>query len=179
VEIHLITIKETLYQLTSCILCLQFCNVFATHFSSHQYEVTTEGACEAIIHNIKCSLDFHPNWVILQLDMVDAFNLMSKRVIFQKVCVTSGDIIQLIPFVLTLYAFEFPLFYNHHNRDGNVTIISSTMGTHQGDPLRRALFVLAHFKALRSTTSHFPSYHFHPLQMILTSLALLHCILYI
>jgi hypothetical protein len=31
------------------------------------------------------------------------------------------------------------------------------MGTHQGDPLGRALFVLDHFKVLRSIASHFPS----------------------
>jgi hypothetical protein len=30
------------------------------------------------------------------------------------------------------------------------------MGTCQGDPLGRALFALAHFKVLRSTTNHFP-----------------------
>jgi hypothetical protein len=31
------------------------------------------------------------------------------------------------------------------------------MGTCQGDPLGRALFVLAHFRVLYSTTNHFPS----------------------
>jgi len=30
------------------------------------------------------------------------------------------------------------------------------MGIHQGDPLGGALFALAHLKALRSTTNHFP-----------------------
>jgi hypothetical protein len=34
------------------------------------------------------------------------------------------------------------------------------MGTYQGDLLGGALFALAHFKALHSTTSHFPSYIF-------------------
>jgi hypothetical protein len=92
--------------------------------------------------------------------MVDAYNLMSKRVIFQKVCATSGDIIQFIPFVLTLYTFEYPMFYNHRNYDGDVTIIPSAMGTHQGDPLGGALFALTHLKALRSKTNHFPSYLF-------------------
>jgi hypothetical protein len=64
---------------------------------------------------------------------------------------------QFIPFVLAFYAFEFPLFYSHHNHEGDFIIIPSTMGTRQGDPLGRALFTLTHFRALRSTTSHFPS----------------------
>jgi hypothetical protein len=64
---------------------------------------------------------------------------------------------QLIPFVRALYAFESPLFYSHRNRVGYVLIIPSTMGTCQGDLLGGALFTLVHFRALRSTTSHFPS----------------------
>jgi hypothetical protein len=31
------------------------------------------------------------------------------------------------------------------------------MGTQQGDPLRKTLFVLTHFRALRSITNRFPS----------------------
>jgi hypothetical protein len=34
------------------------------------------------------------------------------------------------------------------------------MGTHQGNPLGGALFVLAYFKALHSTSNYFPSYLF-------------------
>ncbi len=49
---------------------------------------------------------------------------------------------RLIPFVHALYAFESLMFYSHHNYESNVTIIPSTMGTHSGDPLGRALFVL-------------------------------------
>jgi hypothetical protein len=62
---------------------------------------------------------------------------------------------QLIPFVLALYAFESPLFYSHSNHVGDVLIIFSTMGIHESDSLGRALFALAHFRALRFTTNHF------------------------
>jgi hypothetical protein len=68
--------------------------------------------------------------------------------------------INTFPCPLAFYAFEFPLFYNHCHHESDVTIIPSTMGTHQSDPLERALFALAHFKALRCTTSHFSSYLF-------------------
>jgi hypothetical protein len=66
--------------------------------------------------------------------MATAFNLVSRRVIFQKLHATGGDIIQLIPFVCEFYAFVFPLFYSHHNREGDVTFIPFAMGTHQNDP---------------------------------------------
>ncbi len=102
----------------------------------------------------------HLNQVVFQLDMANAFNLVSKGVMFQKLCTVGGDIIQLIPFVRAFYAFESPLFYNHHNCDGNVIIIPSAMGICQGDHLGKALFVLAHLKALHFIANHFPSYLF-------------------
>jgi hypothetical protein len=85
------------------------------------------------------------------------FNSVLKRVIFQELHVTCGNIIQFIPFVR---AFEFPLFYNHRNYESGVTIIHFTMGTQQGDPLGGTLFTSAHFRALHSTTNHFFSYLF-------------------
>jgi hypothetical protein len=68
--------------------------------------------------------------------------------------------VQLIPFVHAFYAFESPLFYNHHNHESDVTVIHSAMGTCHNDPLGGALFTLAHFKALHSITNHFFSYLF-------------------
>ncbi len=62
--------------------------------------------------------------------ILNAFNSMLKIIIFQKLHAIRGDIIKFIPFVRAFYAFEFPLFYNHHNCEGEVTIIPSTMGTH-------------------------------------------------
>jgi hypothetical protein len=82
---------------------------------------------------------------------------VSRGVIFLELCAPGGDIIQLIPFVRAFCAFESPLFYSHHNCDDDAIVIPFAMGIYQGNPLGRALFALVHFKALRSTTSHFPS----------------------
>jgi hypothetical protein len=54
---------------------------------------------------------------------------MLKGVIFQKFHATNGDIMQLIPFVHAFYAFESPLFYNHHSHENDVTFIPFAMGT--------------------------------------------------
>jgi hypothetical protein len=62
----------------------------------------------------------------------------------------------IVPFVHAFYAFESPLFYSHYNRDGDVTVIPSTMGIRQGDSLGGALFSLVHLKALHYTINHFP-----------------------
>jgi hypothetical protein len=55
----LIVVGETSYQFTSHTLCFQFHNAFVTHFPPHQFEVTTKGGSEAIIHGIKFTLDLH------------------------------------------------------------------------------------------------------------------------
>jgi hypothetical protein len=128
-EICPIAVGETLYQLTSHTLCLQFCDSFAIHFSPHQFKVATKGNCEIIVHNIKCTLDFHLGWVIFQLDMANDFTSMSKGVILQEFHIIGGDIMQFILFVHAYYAFESPLFYNHYNHEGDIIIIPSTMGT--------------------------------------------------
>jgi len=82
---------------------------------------------------------------------------MLRGVIFQELHAIDGDIIQLIPFVRAFYAFESPLFYYHRNCEGDVTIIPSTTGTRQDDPLGVALFALAHFRALHFITNLFLS----------------------
>jgi hypothetical protein len=67
------------------------------------------------------------DWVVLQLDVANAFNSMSRWVIFEKNNVIIGNIIQFILFVDAFYAFESFMFYSHCNREINVIVIPSTM----------------------------------------------------
>jgi hypothetical protein len=144
--IHPIVVGEELYVFTICALCFQFRDAFATHFSLHQFGIAAKGECETMIHGIMCILDLHLDWVVLQLDVGNAFNLVSRGIIFQNLHAIGRGIIQLIPFVHAFYAFESPLFCNHHSHEGDVTIIPFAMGFHHGGPLGGALFalVLAH-----------------------------------
>ncbi len=95
---------------------------------------------------------------------------MLRGVILQKLRAIGGDIIQLIPFVHAFYAFESLMFYNHRNREGDVTIIHFAMGTRQCDPLGGELFTLAHFMVLHSIASHFPFCLFPSIETTFTSL---------
>jgi len=54
-----IVMGETLYWFKSPILCFKFHNVFVTHFSPHQFKITTKGGYEVIIHDIMWTLDLH------------------------------------------------------------------------------------------------------------------------
>ncbi len=107
-------------------------------------------------HNIKCTLDLHPNQIVLQLNVANTFNSISKGVIFPKLHARGGNI-QFIPIVRAFYVLESPMFYSHHNHEGDVIVIPFAMGIHQCDPLGKALFVLSHFRVFCSTTSCFLS----------------------
>jgi len=67
-------------------LCLQFQDVFSMHFFvlTCLESSTTQGGCEPMVHNIMCALDFHPNWVVLQVDAINMFNFVFINVLFQK-----------------------------------------------------------------------------------------------
>ncbi len=58
-EVRPIAVKRVVYQFTNRVICLQFCDVFASHFSPHQFKIATKGGCETIIHGIKCILNLH------------------------------------------------------------------------------------------------------------------------
>ncbi len=45
------------------------------------------------------------------------------------------------PLLVHSMHLNLPMFYNHHNHDGDITIISFAMGIHEGDPLRGPIFV--------------------------------------
>jgi hypothetical protein len=66
--------------------------------------------------------------LFFQLDVANAFNSMSKGVIFQELHAASGDIIQFIPFICALYAFKSHFFCSYRNRENDVTIIHLPWG---------------------------------------------------
>jgi hypothetical protein len=91
--------------------------------------------------------------------VANTFNSVLRKIIFQELRATCGDIIQFIPFVHAFYAFEYPLFYNHHNCEGDVTIIPFAMGIRHGDPWGGGgggTIPLTHFRVINFIANHFP-----------------------
>jgi len=138
---------------------LQFHHAFATHFSLHQFGVTTKCDCEITIHDIICILDLHLDLVIFRLDITNNFNLLSRGVIFQKLHAIGGNIIQFIPFIMHSMHLSFFCFI--------VIIIMKAMSYSSHlpcDPSRwshgRRTICFSLFGALHSTTGHFPFYLF-------------------
>lgn len=115
------------------------------------------GGCETVVAGIRATLDLHPEWVVLQVDVANAFNTISRATIFRALRSAGPELQALIPFVRGFYALESPLLYSHQELTGEYTLISSAEGTRQGDPLGGPLFAMAHFTALRATAVAHPT----------------------
>ncbi len=123
IGIRSITVGEDFCWLVSRTFCFQFHGAFVVHLPPHQFGVAINGGYEGMVHGIQVTLDVHLNWVVLQVDITNVFNIVSRRVIFQELHVTSGQLFQLILFVHFFYVPQLPLLFNHHSFQGDLYII--------------------------------------------------------
>ncbi len=75
--LRLIAIDEMFLQLINCSIVIQLRGPFQEHLSPHQFGVLTFGNYEAIPFGIRTLLDLHPDWVMMQVDIKNAFNNVS------------------------------------------------------------------------------------------------------
>ncbi|KAL2608814.1 hypothetical protein R1flu_027387 [Riccia fluitans] len=151
-----IAVGEVLYRLVVVTLGFKFWEALVDHFSPLQFGVAMRGGCETIIHGLRTTLDLHPDWVVLQVDIQNAFNTVSREALFCDLHAATGSLDQLFLFVRSFYGHRSPLYFSHCSCEDEVTLFSSESSTRQGDPLDGALFALAHLRALRSMTSEHP-----------------------
>jgi hypothetical protein len=46
--------------------------------------VVVKGGCEAMVHGIQATFDVHFNCVMIQMDVVNAFNIISHKANFEE-----------------------------------------------------------------------------------------------
>ncbi|KAL2609230.1 hypothetical protein R1flu_027803 [Riccia fluitans] len=151
-----IAVGEALYRLVARSLSLQFRATFSYHFEPWQFGVATHGGCETIVHGLQATLDLHPDWVVLQLDIWNAFNIVSREAIFCEFWSAPGTLDPLFPFVRSFYSQSSPLYFSMGTRTGDISTLLSEVGTRQGDPLGGTLFALGHLRALRAIVPQHP-----------------------
>ena len=99
------------------------------------FAIGKPGGCETIFHVIQARITMNIKTAIVGIDIVNAFNTMSRSFIFEFV----GQLLPtLLPFVQWLYHDSDTTFSDIH---GNVKIRSTT-GVFQGNSLSMALFQL-------------------------------------
>ncbi|KAL2649812.1 hypothetical protein R1flu_017940 [Riccia fluitans] len=122
---HLIVVGETLYCLVARSISLQYRDAFAAHFEPWQFAMATPDSCETIVHGLWATFDLHPDWIVLQIDIRNAFNTISREVIFRDLRSAPGTLDPLFPFVRSFYSQHSPLYFSTGTRTGDINTLFS------------------------------------------------------
>ena len=110
------------------------------------------GGIEAIIHTVREVLqDGDDNMGILQVDLINAYNMADRDSAFKEVEENFPDIIK---WVLTSYGSEAELVFGKY-------VILSRLGFHQGDPIAGLLFSLVLQPIINRILTELPSLKLH------------------
>jgi hypothetical protein len=139
-----IAVGEVLRRLVSKCMAFQVAPEAAELQKPLQLSVGVPGGCEAIIHAVNAifydtNIPLEDKW-ILQVNMKNAFNLVDRSVIFDKVC---RHLSAISPWVEFTYGSQSFLYLG-------MSTILSCLGAQQGDPLASLLFTLAVQPLLKS-----------------------------
>ena len=112
----------------------------------NQCGIATPGACETVAMGLQNWVQAHatdPTWLILQIDLRNAFNSICRDQIFEEIGCLAPE---LIPWVSICYGQHSPLYAQGHR-------LSSRCGVQQGDPLGPLLFAMAWHRVVRRLPS--------------------------
>ena len=130
---------EEVVKLTSKILLSSCISKAVSYLQPIQLGVGVPGGCEAVIHTAQSWAEQHPDWVILKVDMENAFNSMDRQLFLKKIYSIS-ELSSLWKLVSLLYSADSPLYLR--DRDAIVGTMLSRRGVRQGDVLGPLLFAL-------------------------------------
>ncbi|CAI5969764.1 unnamed protein product [Closterium sp. NIES-65] len=122
-------------------LVLSMARVF---LASQQFGVGVTCGTEVVVRGVRRALADHPDWVVLQLDVANAFNSFHRDRMFQALQ-ASPEFQCLIPFIGLFYGTPSDL---HYRSGTGVVTMHSERGTRQGDPLSPFLYALTQRLAL-------------------------------
>ena len=98
----------------------------------HQLGVGIKGGCEAVIHSVREAVSQNPDKWVLQVDLENAFNRVSRSHVLSEVARLLPD---CLPWAVTCYG-------RASNLQFGKTSLSSSSGVQQGDPFASICFAL-------------------------------------
>ncbi|CAI7855422.1 unnamed protein product [Closterium sp. NIES-54] len=116
-----------------------------------QYGVAVPGGAETVIHAARAYLDAHPTSLVLQADIANAFNSVSRHAI--ATALQDPALSPLLPFVKLTYGNPSQLLLDINF---NSEPLRSERGVRRGDPLGPLLFAAGIHATLRDTAATHP-----------------------
>ena len=149
-----IAIGEVWTRLASRAAMLHFRDDFQELLAPYQLGVAVPGGSEAVVLGIRTAMEAHPDWLLVSMDLANAFNTVDRSLVFEALREAGPAMRLLLPYVRMQYGQPGHLWYKDGPR--SVHLIRSCTGTRQGDPLAGALFALAHLQALKAVRAAHP-----------------------
>ncbi|GJP57286.1 hypothetical protein CLOM_g16307 [Closterium sp. NIES-68] len=139
-----IAVGEVFPHLVARCFSIDFHDVITRHLQPKgQFGAGARFGGETMIHGIRAGRRANPEWVILQIDVANAFNTICRIVLFDEL--VKGPFAPMVPFLLSLYGAPSSLLYR---ADTTRHTLWSRTGVRQGDPLGSFLYALAQQPAL-------------------------------
>jgi hypothetical protein len=132
----LITIGKTFFWLISRFIVLQLRGLFQEHLSPHQFGVLIPRGCETILFGIRALCNLHLDWVMMQVNIENAFNSVSRATILRELQDVEGLLANIVPFTKLFYGVHSSFYYQHGQHEEGFIAIESSSGMRQGDPPR-------------------------------------------
>ena len=152
-----VAIGETLARLVGRAMVVQLRDALQQALMPLQFGIAVQGGTEAVVLGIRAALQAHPDWVVLKVDVSNAFNSVHRSSFFEALLAGGEEFRSILPFVRSMYGAPSDLWFRLEGPGGpSVRKLSSTTGTRQGDPLGGPLFALAHHGALQATQDEHP-----------------------
>ena len=106
-----LAIREAFYWLVSRAICLQIRETLSSYFQ-WQFGFAFRGECEVANLGVRLLLESTPSGGVIQVDVKNAFNTISRRAIFEELRNVGGVLGGLFPFVRAFYGTSTPLFFS-------------------------------------------------------------------
>ena len=134
-DVRPVAAGEAIRRLVAKCLCATHKERAAQHFAGYQYGVATPAGGERMIHFVRLHMQQHRydvDWVLLKVDLTNAFNKISRACILELVATHMPD---MYSWVEWCYRHDSALTFGPFQ-------VNSCEGVQQGDPLGPLLFSL-------------------------------------
>jgi hypothetical protein len=137
-DVRPVAVGEVFLRLAGRALCLATRVDFVRLLLPHQFGVGVSCGAESVVRVIQRVLHVRRTWVVLALDLRNAFNEVERRAVFEGV--ERAGLTHLLPYLQFAYGTASDLRYQAGALSAT---LDSARGVRQGDPLGPALFALA------------------------------------
>ncbi len=146
-----IAIGEAWYRFAMLCALFSVGKTLAVSLAPLQVGVGMRGGVEAVAHAIQTALDSNPEYVVLSVDMENAFNTVDRTAVFLAVKEHAPSLLPVVQ-----WAYGQPTNLHVLGAPAGTPPILSHQGVRQGDPLGPLLFALALQKPLQGALQQVP-----------------------